>query len=210
MTCKKATGRGKGKLKWKKQRSREPQVEDTQTKESEKLTSDSHCDDDVRLQGVSICPGIGIGRIRKVDLDIPIPQDNLDLSGIAAEQDRYSRAVETARRHLPEHVATVHGDPLPEAKAIFGVHQAILAGESLHSKVRNRIAAEWKRPEFSYETTPAPRKNGLFTAHPDGAIACHSPPAGNSPAGSDSRKATKSSTWSSSRWLVTPWRSLAL
>ena len=83
-----------------------------------------------------------------VDLDIPIPQDNLDLSGIAAEQDRYSRAVETARRHLPEHVATVHGDPLPEAKAIFGVHQAILADESFHSKVRNRIAAERKRAEF--------------------------------------------------------------
>ena len=112
------------------------------------MTGVSHYGDDVRLQGVSICPGIGIGRVRMVDLDIPIPQDNLDLSGIAAEQDRYSRAVETARRHLPEHVASVHGDPVPEAKAIFEVHQAILADESFHSKVRNRIAAERKRAEF--------------------------------------------------------------
>ncbi len=67
---------------------------------------------EVRLQGVSICPGIGIGRVRIVDLDIPIPQDELDLPRVAAEQDRYSRAVEAARCHLPEHIATVHGDPI--------------------------------------------------------------------------------------------------
>jgi phosphotransferase system enzyme I (PtsI) len=83
-----------------------------------------------------------------VDVDIPIPQDDLVLSKVAAEQHRYSAAVQTARRHLPQHVATVHGDPVPEAKAIFEVHQAILADESFHSKVRNRIAAERKRAEF--------------------------------------------------------------
>ena len=59
-----------------------------------------------------------------MDLDIPIPHDSLDLPRIAAEQDRYFRAVETARRHLPEHIATVHGDPSLEAKAIFGIHEA--------------------------------------------------------------------------------------
>ena len=83
-----------------------------------------------------------------VDLDISIPQDDLDSSAIATEQDRYSRAVDTARRHLPEHVATVHGEPSLEAEAIFGVHQAILADESFHNKVRNRIAIERKRAEF--------------------------------------------------------------
>ncbi len=36
--------------------------------------------DDVRLRGVSICPGIGIGRIHKVDVNVLIPQDNLQVA----------------------------------------------------------------------------------------------------------------------------------
>jgi phosphotransferase system enzyme I (PtsI) len=89
-----------------------------------------------------------MGRVRKVDLDIRIPQDDLDSSKVTAEQDRYSRAVETARRDLPKHVATVHGEPLREEKAIIGIHQAMLADESFHDKVRTRIAAKGRRAEF--------------------------------------------------------------
>ena len=53
-------------------------------------------ENEVRLQGVSICPGIGVGRVHLLDLDIPIPQDEIDFSRVASEQDRYSRAVETS------------------------------------------------------------------------------------------------------------------
>jgi len=104
--------------------------------------------DEVRLQGISICPGIGIGRVHEMDLDVLIPQDEVDVSQAAAESDRYSRAVQTARRHLPEHVATVHGELSIEAKAIFHVHEAILSDESFHTRVRNRISTERKRAEF--------------------------------------------------------------
>jgi phosphotransferase system enzyme I (PtsI) len=113
-----------------------------------KLASDLTCHEELRLPGASICPGIGIGRVRMVDLDIPIPLDEIDSSMVTAEQDRYSRAVETARRDLPKHVATVHGEPLREEKAIIGIHQAMLADESFHDKVRTRIAAESRRAEF--------------------------------------------------------------
>ena len=114
-----------------------------------------HYGDEARLQGVSICPGIGVGRVRLMDLDIAIPQDELDSSRVVAEQDRYSRAVETAVCHLPEHIATVHGAPSFEAEAIFGVHQAILSDESFHNKVRNHIAAERKPAEFCLEREAA-------------------------------------------------------
>jgi len=112
------------------------------------LSNDSTCHEELRLQGVSICPGIGIGRVRRVDLDIPIPLDEVDSSKVAAEQDRYARAVETAWRDLPKHVATVHGEPLREETAIIGIHRAMLADESFHDNVRTRIAAEGRRAEF--------------------------------------------------------------
>lgn len=110
---------------------------------------------EVRLQGISICPGIGMGRAHKMDLDILIPQDEIDISQVAAELDRYSRAVETARRRLPEHVAAVHGELSIEAQAIFQVHEAILSDESFHTRVRNRIAAEQKRAEFCLDKEAA-------------------------------------------------------
>lgn len=119
------------------------------------MSSVFHHRDEVRLQGVSICPGIGIGRVCIVDLDIPIPQDELDLSRVAAEQDRYTRAVEAARHHLPEHIETVHGTPSIEAEAIIGAHQAILSDESFHDKVRNRVAVERRPAEFCLEQEAA-------------------------------------------------------
>jgi phosphotransferase system enzyme I (PtsI) len=106
---------------------------------------------EVRLQGVSICPGIAIGQIRIVDVEIPIPQDDVDSPRVAAEQERYSRAVQTALQRLPEHMANVHGSASSEAEAIFEVHQAILADESFHDKVRARIAAERKSAEYCLE-----------------------------------------------------------
>jgi len=74
---------------------------------------------------------------------------------IAAEQERYSRAVDAARRHLPEHIAAVHGPLSPEAKAIFQVHEAILADTTFHDKVRDCIAAGQRRAEFCLDQEAA-------------------------------------------------------
>jgi phosphoenolpyruvate-protein kinase (PTS system EI component) len=104
--------------------------------------------DEVRLQGLSICPGIGMGRAHLIDPDVPIPQEDIDVAHVAAEQDRYSRAVQIAQRHLPEHIAAVHGELSVEAQAIIHVHEAILADESFHNRVRDRIATGRKRAEF--------------------------------------------------------------
>ncbi|MFO7905829.1 MAG: phosphoenolpyruvate--protein phosphotransferase [Pirellulaceae bacterium] len=113
------------------------------------MTNPASSTSEVHLQGVSICPGVAVGYVRARERGgISIPQEEVDLEEVATEQERYSRAVEVARRHLPEHVATAHGPLAPEAKAIFHVHEAILADESFHSHVRNCIAAQRKRAEF--------------------------------------------------------------
>jgi phosphoenolpyruvate-protein phosphotransferase (PTS system enzyme I) len=111
--------------------------------------------DEVRLQGVSICPGVGMGRVHGVDLDLQIPQEDIDDAQVAAEQDRYARAVQTAQQHLPEHIKSVHGELSQEARAIFQVHEAILSDASFHTRVQNRIGAERKRAEFCLDEEAA-------------------------------------------------------
>lgn len=110
---------------------------------------------EVRLQGVSICPGIGMGRVHGVDLDLQIPQEDIDGAQVAAEQERYARAVQTAQQHLPEHVKSVHGELSREARAIFQIHEAILSDTSFHARVQNRIGAERKRAEFCLDEEAA-------------------------------------------------------
>jgi phosphoenolpyruvate-protein phosphotransferase (PTS system enzyme I) len=111
--------------------------------------------EEVRLQGLSICPGIGMGYVFLMDPDIAIPQEDIDVAEVTAEQARYSRVVQMAQRHLPEHIATVHGELSVEAQAILQVHEAILSDESFHTRVRKRIAAERKRAEFCLDAEAA-------------------------------------------------------
>jgi phosphoenolpyruvate-protein kinase (PTS system EI component) len=103
---------------------------------------------EVVMHGTSICPGISIGRIHVVDVDISIPQTQIDSGQIASEQERYSHAVEAAKHHLSNHVASMHTDSSLEAQAIFEIHQAILADESFHDLVRDSIEQQGLGTEF--------------------------------------------------------------
>ncbi|RKX33770.1 MAG: hypothetical protein DRP64_20650, partial [Verrucomicrobia bacterium] len=75
------------------------------------------------LHGTSICPGIAIGQIHVVDIDVSIPKTRIDPGQITAEQERYTQAVEAAKQHLRNHVASMHTDSSLEAQAIFEIHQ---------------------------------------------------------------------------------------
>ena len=104
---------------------------------------------EVVLRGLSICPGIGIGRVHVVDPDLAVQPTELAPRQVEAETERYTAAVKTTKRRLREHVATVHGSSTPETKAILDIHEAMLDDESFHESVRKRIAEEQKGAEWS-------------------------------------------------------------
>jgi len=103
---------------------------------------------EMMLHGTSICPGIAIGRIHLVDADISIPQTRIHSGRIVSEQKRYTQAVNTAKQHLRNHVASMHAGSSLEAQAIFKIHQAILADDSFHDLVRNCIKQQGICAEF--------------------------------------------------------------
>lgn len=104
--------------------------------------------DEVVLQGVSICPGIGFGTAHVVDPVLSVESTPVAPQQVQAEKERYTAAVNTTKHHLREHVATVHGAESPETKAILDVHEAVLNDESFHDQVRGRIAADRKSAEW--------------------------------------------------------------
>jgi phosphoenolpyruvate-protein phosphotransferase (PTS system enzyme I) len=101
------------------------------------------------LGGLSICPGVGIGRVHIVDPDLAVQPTELAPRQVKAEMERYTTAVKTTKHRLREHVATVHGNSTPETKAIIEIHEAMLDDESFHDQVRKRIATERKGAEWS-------------------------------------------------------------
>jgi phosphoenolpyruvate-protein phosphotransferase (PTS system enzyme I) len=104
---------------------------------------------EVVLRGLSICPGIGVGRVHVIDPELAVHPTDLAPQQVKTEEDRYTAVVKTTRRRLREHVATVHGSSTPETKAILDIHEAMLDDESFHEKVRMRIATERKSAEWS-------------------------------------------------------------
>ena len=104
---------------------------------------------EVVLRGLSICPGIGIGRVHVVDPDLAVQPTELAPQQVKAEQERYTSAVKITKRRLREHVATVHGGSPPETKAILDIHEAMLDDESFHEKVQKRIAVQQRGAEWS-------------------------------------------------------------
>ena len=104
---------------------------------------------EVVLEGMSICPGVGIGRVHVVDPALSVTPTEITPQQVRAEKDRYTAAVKATKRRLREHVATVHGNSTPETKAILDVHEAVLSDESFHDQVRKRIATERKGAEWS-------------------------------------------------------------
>lgn len=77
---------------------------------------------EIKLHETSICPGITLGRIHVVDVDISIPQNRVDAGRISSELKRYTQAVESAKQHLRNHVASMHPNSSLEARAIFDIH----------------------------------------------------------------------------------------
>jgi phosphotransferase system enzyme I (PtsI) len=103
---------------------------------------------EVVLHGTSICPGIVIGRIHVIDANITIPQSRVDAGQVTSEQERYTQAINAAKQHLRNHVASMHSNSLLEAQTIFETHQAILSDESIHNRVRNCIKQQGMCAEF--------------------------------------------------------------
>ncbi|MBN2243223.1 MAG: phosphoenolpyruvate--protein phosphotransferase [Acidobacteria bacterium] len=103
---------------------------------------------EVLLEGSLICPGIAIGTAHWIDIDLEFKPLDIAPSLIEAEQQRYTAAVSETMHRLHDHVATTHGVSHTEIRAIFDIHQAILADDSFHDKVRDRIAGEKKSAEW--------------------------------------------------------------
>ncbi len=117
------------------------------TRQNQAISQDDRARE-VVLQGLSICPGIGLGRVHIVDPDLAVQPTELAPRHIKAEEERYTAAVKTTRSRLHEHVATVHGGATPEIRAILDIHEAMLDDRTFHDKVRKRIAEEAKGAEW--------------------------------------------------------------
>jgi len=104
--------------------------------------------EEITLPGVSICPGISIGQIHRVDVDISIPKTRIDSGQITSEQARYTQAVDAAKQNLRHHVESVHSNSSDESQTLFEIHLAILSDESFHDLVRNEIERQGLCAEF--------------------------------------------------------------
>ena len=48
---------------------------------------------EIKLSGTTICPGIGIGRVRVIDREISLLRKKIASDQVQSEQQRYSQAV---------------------------------------------------------------------------------------------------------------------
>jgi len=108
-------------------------------------------DAEVLLQGISICPSIGISQAHMADSAVHVPRNTIESAEVQSEQKRYTHAVEIAQHQLQQHIATAHEGSTLSNKAILDVHRAILGDTSFHDRVCKRIAAEYKNAEWSLE-----------------------------------------------------------
>ena len=106
---------------------------------------------EILLQGISVCPGIGISRVHRVDSVIDVPRTRIESDAVQSEQERYTHAVATARHQLQRHIAAAHEGSTMSSKAILDVHEAILADTYFHDRIRERIATNCKNAEWSLE-----------------------------------------------------------
>jgi len=110
---------------------------------------------EVRLTGTTICPGVGIGRAYMLDRDVVPTRDITTPDHVPNEQERYSGAIKTAYDQLREHVQEAHQTRFNQAAMILGMHQAMLADDSFHGRVRERIASDHKNAEWALEEEAA-------------------------------------------------------
>ena len=106
---------------------------------------------EIVLTGSTICPGIGIGRVRILDSGNTPARNKIAADQVRAEQQRYSRAVATVTEHLHEHIEEAHADSLLSSSLILKNHEAMLTDDQFHDAVRSRISAEHKDAVWAIE-----------------------------------------------------------
>lgn len=107
-----------------------------------------------QLSGITICPGIGFGKVQILDHELPVVRTSLLPGQVKREQKRYAQAVKIVGDHLDEHVKEAHSSSWLSATQILKVHKAILDDQNFHESISRRIAdrlenAEWALYEES-------------------------------------------------------------
>jgi len=105
--------------------------------------------EEVILEGITICPGIGIGEAHILSEDINIPRIQIGSGHVDDEQKRYTRAVQTVIDNLDTHIKDRHDRSLYNAQQIFKVHELMAKDEQFHGAVLNRISSEHKNAEWA-------------------------------------------------------------
>ena len=114
-------------------------------------TTDPERDDEVTLEGVTICPGIGISFAHILNPEIEIVREIIEPEFVPTEQERYTRAVGIAHEQLRAHVEEAHEGFFSQAGVILKAHEVMLADEQFHDNVRKRIATEHKNAQWALE-----------------------------------------------------------
>ena len=107
--------------------------------------------DEVILEGVTICPGIGISSAHVLNREIDVAKEVIEPDHVPGEQECYTRAVDVAREQLQAHVEEAHEGFFSQAGIILKAHEAMLADEQFHDNVRKRIATEHKNAQWALE-----------------------------------------------------------
>ena len=105
----------------------------------------------IKLSGTTICPGIGIGRVRVIDREISVLRKKITSDQVQSEQQRYSEAVKTVSDHLYEHIKEAHAGSSLSASLILKNHEAMLTDDQFHDAVRSRISVEYKNAAWAIE-----------------------------------------------------------
>ncbi len=107
--------------------------------------------DELLLQGVTICPGIGMGKVRLADRQIEVPEYAIRADQVSEEQARYTDALDIARHRLHDHIQKAHYAPGGDSDLITEMHEAMLADQVFHKAVRQRISEEHTNAEHALE-----------------------------------------------------------
>jgi phosphotransferase system enzyme I (PtsI) len=117
-------------------------------KKQQKISEVTMCEGIV-LEGVTICPGIGIGDAHIMSEDINIPRCRIDDSRIKREQNRYKTAVKLVIDNLHEHIEECHDCSLYNDNQILKIHELMINDKQFHEAVLNRILSERKNAEWA-------------------------------------------------------------
>jgi len=117
-------------------------------KKREKDAAYTSCEE-VILEGITICPGIGIGEAYVVSEDINIPRTQIESWQAAEEQKRYKQAVKLVINNLHEHIKEYHDCSLDSTNQILEIHEIMARDQQFHEAVLNRISSERKNAEWA-------------------------------------------------------------